>query len=449
MKKFILLAAIVLTANVVFGQENVTQTNTRTETNDTIYSADKFDLKLNRFKDNWFVTLGGGAQVFFGDHTKQMTFTDRINPAIDISVGKWFSPGLGVRASVNGLNLKGVSGWSWHSNVQDPNVNWNNYQGFIVNAKFDKDKNHWVGDVYPTDRIVGEHKDSYPLYKTNIKYINTHIDALFNVFNMIGGYNPDRFYTLIPYVGVGWAHSLNEGIYRYKHIDNRMGRHSNEVSANIGILNEFKLTKSLFLALDIRGAYVNDRFDQQIGGRYGEGIASATLGLTYKFGKQRGWDRNRSIIRTVTEKDIQYIRENPTVIQQVEKECDPLIMLLANVTFDFDQDVITEKASKILDEAAEILKKMPEYRFLISGFTDVRGDAKYNENLSARRAAAVVKGLEDRGVPSNMLKSRGVGKRATTMPYEESHEVREGDRKVTIELILNMTYWDKLPKTSY
>lgn len=443
MKKFMLFAVIFLTANVVFGQENPT----RTEQSDTIYSQDKFDVKLNRFKSNWFISLGGGAQVFFGDHTKQMTFTDRINPAVDFSIGKWFSPGLGVRASVNGWELKGVSGWSWHSAINEPNANFNNYQGFIVNAKFDKAKNHYVGDIYPKDKIVGDHS-GYDLYKTNIQYINTHIDAMFNISNMLFGYSADRFYSFIPYIGVGWAHTFNEGIYRYKDMGNRMGRKSNEVSANLGLLNEFKLSKSLFLALDIRGTYVNDRFDQQIGGRYGEGIASATLGLTYKFNK-RDWDRNKSIITAITEKDIQYIESNPKAVQQIEKECDPLIMLLANVTFDFDEDVITEEAAKILDEAATILKTMPERRFLISGFTDIRGGAKYNQDLSARRAAAVVKGLEDRGVPTNMLKSRGVGKRATTMPYNESHEVREGDRKVTIELILNTPYWDKLPKTSY
>ena len=432
MKKLFLLSTFLIVASVTFAQQRDTT---------IVESTDKYIVETNRFWDNWFIGLGGGAQVFFGDHTKQMEFKDRINLAVDFSIGKWFSPGLGVRASVNGLNLKGVSGWSWHSATSEPNVNWNNYQGFIVNAEYDQNLDHWVGDVYTnTDH-------PYTLYKTNIEYINTHVDALFNLSNIFGGYNPNRVYSFIPYLGVGWAHSFNKGIYLYKNFDNRMGRRSDEVSANVGLLNEFRLNKSLSLMLDIRGAYMNDRFDQQIGGRLGEGIASVTLGLTYKFNNS-GWNKSKTTI--ITEKDIQYIEQEPQIVyKEVEKDCEPLFVLLANVTFDFDEDVITDEAAKILDDAAEILKSMPERRFLITGFTDIRGGAEYNRDLSARRAAAVAKGLEDRGVPSNMLKSRGVGKQATSMPYEESHEVREGDRKVTIELITNMTYWDKLPKTSY
>lgn len=42
--------------------------------------------------------------------------------------------------------------------------------------------------------------------------------------------------------------------------------------------------------------FVNDRFDGEGGGRFGEGNLSATIGLTYKF-KQRGWDRSKTVYR--------------------------------------------------------------------------------------------------------------------------------------------------------
>ena len=39
--------------------------------------------------DNWFVTAGGGIQVYFGESDTHGDFSDRIAPALDISVGKY------------------------------------------------------------------------------------------------------------------------------------------------------------------------------------------------------------------------------------------------------------------------------------------------------------------------------------------------------------------------
>ncbi|MDO4770967.1 OmpA family protein [Porphyromonas sp.] len=137
------------------------------------------------------------------------------------------------------------------------------------------------------------------------------------------------------------------------------------------------------------------------------------------------------------------------IIKYVEKDCDPLYKLFSNITFEFDRYEITPESEPLLDEIAKILKGMPESRFLITGHTDARGSVAYNERLSARRAEAIVQALEGRGVFKDMLKSRGAGKRIAAIPASDTHEVREGDRKVTIELIVRMPYWNKLPKRGY
>lgn len=137
------------------------------------------------------------------------------------------------------------------------------------------------------------------------------------------------------------------------------------------------------------------------------------------------------------------------VIKYIEKDCDPLYKLFSNITFEFDSYDITPQSAGLLDEIAKILKTMTDSRFLITGYTDARGSVTYNDRLSSRRADAIVGALEQRGVPSDMLKSRGAGKRVAAIPASETHEVREGDRKVTVELIVRMPYWNKLPKRSY
>ncbi len=436
MKKGLLLGSLLMLALAVNAQTSETQRG--------FEQVDKYRVITNRFWNNWFASVGGGAQIHFSDHDKQMKLGDRIAPAFNFNVGKWFTPGIGLRIGMTGGKLYGLAGWDNHSAISSPNVNWNNYHGFIKGAK--RVNGQIVGGTVYTGR-----QHSYPLYETEIKYMHAHGDVLFNFSNLLFGYNPTRFYSFIPYVGVGLAWTQN------KSIDDARTR---EITGSVGFLNEFRLNHFLSLQLDVRGAVADDRFDQQNGHRVYDGILTATLGLTYKF-SARGWNRpeDRIVEKEVDltpfynrindlEAENAQLRNNPKVVE-IEKECDPLFLLLANVNFDFDKHDITAESGKLLDQAAEILKKMPERRFLISGFTDAWGSAKYNEGLSARRAAAVVQALEERGVPTDMLKSRGVGKKATTLPTTATEKQREGDRKVTIELILNMEYWDVLPKKSY
>ena len=45
-----------------------------------VKDADKYRVETNRFGANWFAGIGAGAQMYFGDHDKQMRFVDRITP---------------------------------------------------------------------------------------------------------------------------------------------------------------------------------------------------------------------------------------------------------------------------------------------------------------------------------------------------------------------------------
>ena len=116
--------------------------------------------------------------------------------------------------------------------------------------------------------------------------------------------------------------------------------------------------------------------------------------------------------------------------------------LFNNIYFDFDKATITPESHEVLDKIADILKGDTAKRYLVTGYTDAWGSAEYNMNLSRRRVSAVVQELENRGVPADMMKYRGVGKKVSYAPTEASVEVRRGDRKVGIEIITNMDYWN-------
>ena len=121
-----------------------------------------------------------------------------------------------------------------------------------------------------------------------------------------------------------------------------------------------------------------------------------------------------------------------------------IVELLSSINFDFDSHEVKANYRPIIREVAKILLSDRSKRFLITGFTDSRGAANYNLRLSEQRAVAIMNALVNEGVPQNMLKARGAGMRIANLPQTASESARQGDRKVTIELITNSEYWDQL-----
>ncbi|WP_293940039.1 hypothetical protein [Sphingobacterium sp. UBA5996] len=81
---------------------------TKQDTSITL-DTDKYRVGTNRFGDNFFINVGAGAQIYLGDHDKQMKFTERLTPFYSFNLGKWFSPGIGARVGVSGFKVKGLT----------------------------------------------------------------------------------------------------------------------------------------------------------------------------------------------------------------------------------------------------------------------------------------------------------------------------------------------------
>ncbi|MGD0073514.1 MAG: OmpA family protein [Candidatus Binataceae bacterium] len=85
-------------------------------------------------------------------------------------------------------------------------------------------------------------------------------------------------------------------------------------------------------------------------------------------------------------------------------------IVLRGVHFDFNKSKIRSDAEPILDEAADILKQNANVSVEVNGYCDAIGSEAYNMKLSERRAAAVVKYLETKGIPGDRLEPHGYGK---------------------------------------
>ncbi len=149
----------------------------------------------------------------------------------------------------------------------------------------------------------------------------------------------------------------------------------------------------------------------------------------------------------VVEKTVEKRVEVPVQVEKIVErvEYTKLYELFNNIYFEFDKAVLTAKSQEVIQEIAGILKQNTDKKFLITGYTDAVGAPAYNMELSRKRALAVVEALVEGGVSSSILKSIGVGRAVSHAKVNASEQVREGDRKVTIELVKNMDYWHTLP----
>jgi outer membrane protein OmpA-like peptidoglycan-associated protein len=86
------------------------------------------------------------------------------------------------------------------------------------------------------------------------------------------------------------------------------------------------------------------------------------------------------------------------------------ILILEQVNFATDQDIILSESFPILEEVAAILKANADLqKVLVEGHTDSRATDAYNLDLSRRRAASVMRFLVQSGVAAERLCSLGFG----------------------------------------
>lgn len=337
----------------------------------------------NGFWDNWFISAGGGAQVYFGQSDGHGSFGKRIAPALDISAGKWITPSVGVRLQYSGLQAKG-----------------------------------WSYGVLPYSEGKA---DAEGYYKEKFNTMNLHADFLWNISNAIGGERTDRFWNVSPYVGMGWARSSGNGTDK------------DELAANVGILHNWRLSNALDMNIDMRGMFVNQRFAFNNRNRGVDVLATVTIGLTYKFAP-RGFQRASDLV--VIEDNTPYVtriaelegmlakaeQKRMQLLQQIDNQEEELnaerseetpIPVLPDLAifFEIGKANITEKSMINIGYLAEILKQFPEKKYVLFASADKEtGTPEFNMKLSKARGDAVYKAMVEKfGVNPDQLRIEAVG----------------------------------------
>ena len=82
---------------------------------------------------------------------------------------------------------------------------------------------------------------------------------------------------------------------------------------------------------------------------------------------------------------------------------------LSNIYYDYDDDKILPESEGDLFELLELLERYPTMKIELSSHTDARGNDKYNEDLSQRRANSARTWILERGVEESRIVAKGYG----------------------------------------
>jgi len=104
---------------------------------------------------------------------------------------------------------------------------------------------------------------------------------------------------------------------------------------------------------------------------------------------------------------------------------------LEAVFFDSNTNSISEESIEVLNQKANSLRNIPEFRITLEGYSDITGKADYNLNLSEKRARLVKDYLVDIGLNPNYIKIVGKG---GTEKYGvgETNEALQQNRRVNL-----------------
>jgi len=109
-------------------------------------------------------------------------------------------------------------------------------------------------------------------------------------------------------------------------------------------------------------------------------------------------------------------------------------IVLRNIFFDFDKATLRPESTNELERLTKLLNDVPTLKIEISGHTDNKGAATYNQTLSESRSKSVVEYLIGKGITKERLEYKGYG---LTQPIagNETDEGRQLNRRTEFKIL--------------
>ncbi|MGI6073531.1 MAG: OmpA family protein [Fermentimonas sp.] len=373
MKKLSLLLFTVLVAFSISAQE------VQNVSHGTVY------LK-NKGSDNWYMGLGGGTNLYFNktERDADVDFGDRLGWMGQLEIGRWNSPNWGSRLVIDAGNMK--------LNAEGANT----------------PEQNWVGG---------------------------HLDLMYNIVNAWGTYNPDRVYSLIPYLGIGYMYGLDDD-WKKPNPDGDAFKNQNQtLTYNVGLINNFQLSRSVALFIELGWRVMQGNFDGLANPNFDyDSMFTGTAGIKFGLGGKQDFtsaelmdynlinDLNSQINRLRAENE--QLRQRPESCPECP-EVKPTVaeeaVYIPNVVFFRINSAKIDKGQQVsVYNTAEYMKANPNAKVNIVAYADRQtGTPEYNFALSEKRARAVADALiNDHGIDSDRISIDWKGD--TEQPYAEN-----------------------------
>ena len=337
------------------------------------------------FNKHWFLDLQGGAQYTLGE----AKFGDLLSPNVQLGLGYQFSPVFGMRLQANGWQSKG--GWSG----------------------------------YRTSANQVPYNEQY-----KFKYVAPGVDFMFNLSNLLCGWNPNRVLNVTAFAGAGaniaWdndeVNDLAKGISNLRTYDLEYLWDGTKVRpyGRAGIELAFKVSKSVCLMLEGNANITSDKYNSKKAGNP-DWYFNALAGLRINLGKS-ATKKEKPVEPEPAPAPVQKVEEPaPAPAPVVEKKVEEI---RRDIFFTINSNKISEKENKKILEVIDFLVKYPEAKVVVTGYADKgTGNDRVNDRIAAKRAAAVVWMLEKRyGIPAERITEESKG--ARVQPFAENDKNR-------------------------
>jgi outer membrane protein OmpA-like peptidoglycan-associated protein len=103
------------------------------------------------------------------------------------------------------------------------------------------------------------------------------------------------------------------------------------------------------------------------------------------------------------------LKKSTTIRADIGFYCEGDIIKIDNIYYDLAKWNIRADAAKELDKLVDILKKYPNMKIELGSHTDCRASAKYNQDLSEKRAKSAVQYVASKGIDNSRMTYKGYG----------------------------------------
>ena len=388
MKKFVIGAALLGMSMTAFAQQ-----------------ADptmKYSVATNSFWSNWFIQVGGDYNIWYSnqehgrrlDNGGDFDFLSKQRRSFggSVAIGKWFTPGIGLRTKLQGFNSKKIGA---------------------------------VG-------VTSQH------------FWSLNEQIMFNLSNLFMGYNPERVWNISPFIGGGMARNMSAN------------RYVMQLSAGINSSWRLCRNLDLYAEAGWNRMEDNcdgNEMAQLSNSHHGRGWEDkdnhlyAEIGLTFKLGKAT-WNKTPDVdaIKALSQSQIDALNsqlndlnaENGKLRKELAEKPKTTVLtkslkefVATPISVFFNIGKIDVALLKDLVNVRALAKYAIENNshILVTGYADSStGTPAINQRLSEQRANTIVEELVKMGVNrSNIRTAAGGGVKMLEYP--------DYDRRATVQIV--------------